>query len=67
MRKTAVGFLLGLGAATLILALGAADTFEALELDLYDWRMRRASQNPPEVNPDIVDRRTERHDDPGLR
>ena len=54
MRKTAVGFLLGLGAAALILALGAADKFEALELDLYDWRMRRVVANPPEVNRDIV-------------
>jgi len=54
MRKTAIGVLLGLGAAALTLALGAADTFEALELDLYDWRMRRVASNPPDVNPDIV-------------
>ncbi len=54
MRKTAVGVLLGLGSAALILTLGAFGTFDPLELDLYDWRMRRAASNPPDVNRDIV-------------
>ena len=54
MRKTAVGVLLGLGAAAIVLALGTVGTFDALELDLYDWRMRRAASNPPDVHRDIV-------------
>ncbi len=54
MRKTAAGVLLGLGAAAIVLALAAAGAFDDLELDLYDWRMRTAVAQPPDVNPDII-------------
>ncbi|MBA3231788.1 MAG: CHASE2 domain-containing protein [Acidobacteria bacterium] len=54
MCQTAAGVLLGLGAAAIVLGLAAAAAFDDLELDLYDWRMRTAVSQPPDVNPDII-------------
>lgn len=54
MRKTLIGVLLGLGAASIVLALSAAGVFDRLELNLYDWRMRAVAAEPPDVSPDIV-------------
>ena len=54
VRKSAIGVLLGLGSCAIVLLLGLFGTFDPLELDLYDWRMRRAAANPPDVHRDIV-------------
>ena len=54
MRKTLIGVLLGLGAAAIVLALSAAGVFDELELNLYDWRMRTVTSEPPDVHRDVV-------------
>lgn len=54
MRKTAAGFGIGLGAAAIVLAISALGLLETVELASYDWRMRLAAQDPPDVHPDIV-------------
>ena len=54
MRKAAAGVAIGLGAAAIVLAVAALGAFEAVELTSYDWRMRFAAQDPPDVHPDIV-------------
>ncbi len=53
MRRIIAGLLLGLGAAAIVLALGAGGVLDTAELQLYDWRMRRAAA-PADVNRDIV-------------
>jgi adenylate cyclase len=53
VRKVFAGLLLGLGAASIVLALGSGGFLETAELKLYDWRLRRAA-DPASVNPDIV-------------
>ena len=54
MRKILAGLLLGLGSASLVWLLAALGLVEPLELKTYDWRMRHAVANPPEVSRDIV-------------
>lgn len=54
IRKAAAGFAIGLGAAVIVLLIAAAGVLETVELSLYDWRMRLAAQDPPDVNRDIV-------------
>lgn len=53
LRKVLAGVLLGVGAAAIVLAIGAAGLVETAELKLYDWRMRQAA-DPSSVNKDIV-------------
>ena len=53
MRKAAAGLALGFGTAILILLAGAAGAFERVELQTYDWRLRRTA-DPASVNPNIV-------------
>jgi adenylate cyclase len=53
VRKVLAGLLLGLGAATIVLALGSGGFLETAELKLYDWRMRRVAA-PASVDRDIV-------------
>lgn len=53
MRKVLVGFLLGAGAAAIILLLGWAGVLDRVEMMSYDWRIR-AVADPSKVNPDIV-------------
>jgi adenylate cyclase len=43
MRKAVAASLLGLGAAAIVLALGAAGVLDVIELKLYDWRMQQAA------------------------
>jgi adenylate cyclase len=54
MRKAVAGVGIGVGAALVVLLLGAADVLEIVELGLYDWRMRLAAENPPDVHPEVV-------------
>ncbi|MBA2304975.1 MAG: CHASE2 domain-containing protein, partial [Acidobacteria bacterium] len=54
LRKAAAGSGIGIGAAAVVLLLAATGLFQSNELGLYDWRMRMAAQNPPDVNRDIV-------------
>lgn len=54
MRRIAAGLGIGLGAALVVLLLGAAGVLDIVELSFYDWRMRLAATNPPDVHPDIV-------------
>ena len=54
MRRVVAGLGIGLGAAVVVLLLAAAGAFETVEFALYDWRMRLAARNPPDVHPDIV-------------
>ena len=53
MRKALAGVLLGLGAAAIVLAIGAAGLLQTAELKLYDWRMRVAA-SADSVSRDIV-------------
>ena len=53
LRKTAVGLLLGAGAAAVILLVALTGVFDTVELKLYDWRLEAVS-DPASVNPDIV-------------
>jgi adenylate cyclase len=53
LRKLLAGFLLGAGAAAIVMAIAAGGLFETAELKLYDWRMRLAA-SPDSVNNDIV-------------
>ena len=52
--RLSAGILLGLGAAAIILLIGAAGVLERVELILYDWRMRSVARTPPDVHKDIV-------------
>lgn len=54
MRKVAAGILLGLGAAAIVLLIAATAALDRVEFILYDWRMRTAARNPPDVRKDIV-------------
>ena len=54
MTRLAAGLGIGIGAALLVLGFAALGAFDAVELSLYDWRMRRAAQQPPDTHPDIV-------------
>ena len=54
MRKTAVGILLGLGAAAIVLLIAATGALDRVELILYDWRMRTVARTPPDVHQDIM-------------
>ena len=59
IRKLAAGVAIGVGAATVVLLLGAFGLLDESELQTYDWRMRqayraRAGSNPFPINPDIV-------------
>ena len=54
MRRLSAGILLGLGAAAIILLIGATGVLERVELILYDWRMRSVARTPPDVHKDIV-------------
>ena len=52
-KKLAAGILLGLGAAAVVLLLGAAGVLDVLEMRAYDWRITRAA-DPASIHPDIV-------------
>jgi adenylate cyclase len=54
VRKIAAGVALGLGSAAIILVLAAGGLFDSVELSLYDWRMRAAVGDPPDVHKGIV-------------
>ena len=54
MRRLVAGVLLGLGAAGIVLLIGATGALGPLELILYDWRMRTVAHNPPDIHKDIV-------------
>ena len=54
MRKVAAGLGIGVGSAALILALAAAGGLDTFEMATYDWRMRLAAADPPDVHPEIV-------------
>ena len=54
LRKAIAGLAIGLGAAAIVLTLAALDVLDTVELSLYDWRMRLAVTDPPDVHPDIV-------------
>ena len=53
MRKLLAGGALGLAAALVVLAAGAAGLLDTAELKLYDWRARRTA-DPSRLNRDIV-------------
>ncbi len=53
MRTPVIGAAIGLAAALLALALGAAPFVETVELKTYDWRMR-ATADPAAASRDIV-------------
>lgn len=55
MRKVAAGFLLGAGAALIVLVLAWAKLggLDEIDLRLYDWSLRRLA-DPASVNHDIV-------------
>src|SRR6188474_177407 len=62
MRKAIAALVIGLGAATLVLALAAAaaalkstelSTLDTVELKTYDWRMRQAA-SPESARTDIA-------------
>jgi adenylate cyclase len=59
LHKLTAGLSIGLGAAAVVLLLGAPGLLETAELKTYDWRMRMAARiriatNQPLVNTDIV-------------
>jgi adenylate cyclase len=53
MRKLYAGVLLGVGAAGLVLLIGALGGFNTAELKAYDWRVRRTAK-PANASRDIV-------------
>ncbi|HKY21419.1 MAG TPA: CHASE2 domain-containing protein [Vicinamibacterales bacterium] len=53
MRKTAAGFLVGLGAAAFVLVLTNLDALRTVELKTYDWRLARTA-NPSTARKDIA-------------
>ena len=54
VRKILAGLLLGLGSGSLVWLLAGLGWVEPLELKTYDWRIRHAVADPPDVSPDIV-------------
>jgi adenylate cyclase len=54
IRKLAAGLAIGAGSAAIVLAIAVGGWLETFELASYDWRMRLAAADPPDVHPDIV-------------
>ena len=54
MRKLVAGLALGVSSAAVVLAIGAGGWLDRAEMATYDWRIRAAVADPPDVNPDIV-------------
>jgi adenylate cyclase len=54
MRKFVAGLALGLGSAAVVLAINAGGWLDRAEMATYDWRIRAAVADPPDVSPDIV-------------
>jgi adenylate cyclase len=54
MRKLVAGLALGVSSAAVVLAIGAGGWLDRAEMATYDWRIRAAVTDPPDVNPDIV-------------
>jgi adenylate cyclase len=53
VRKVVAGLLIGMGSALVVLLLGWTGVLDKVELQLYDWSLRRLAE-PGAVNHDIV-------------